>query len=82
MSELGHEPTFAACQRSVWNATVNRHSGRNVGNAPVSDSTGPPNRVSRSDPFCGANGLHVRIGMLYQRDCFLGRIGSDESVAV
>jgi hypothetical protein len=28
---LGHEPTFAACQRSVWNATVNRHSGRNVG---------------------------------------------------
>ncbi len=30
MSELGHEPTFAACQRSVWNATVNRHSAPSV----------------------------------------------------
>jgi hypothetical protein len=28
---LGHEPTFAACQRSVWNATVNRHSAPKVG---------------------------------------------------
>ncbi len=31
MSELGHEPTFAACQRSVWNTTVSRHSAPNVG---------------------------------------------------
>jgi hypothetical protein len=37
MSELGHEPTFAACQRNVWNATVNRHSAPNFGNAPVSE---------------------------------------------
>ena len=41
--EAHHEPTFAACQRSVWNATMNRHSAPNVGNAPVSR----PKPVSR-----------------------------------
>ncbi len=31
MAALGHEPTFGTCQRSVWNATVNRHSAPKVG---------------------------------------------------
>ena len=29
----GHEPTFVACQRSVWKAAITGHSGPNVGNA-------------------------------------------------
>ncbi len=38
MTASGHEPTFAACQRSVWNAPVNRHSAPNVGQRPRFDA--------------------------------------------
>jgi len=29
-SELGHEPTFAACQWNVCNAAMSRHSAKRV----------------------------------------------------
>ena len=34
-SALGQTATFGSAWRCVWNASVNRHSGSNVGNAAV-----------------------------------------------
>ncbi len=38
MPEMGQTATFDTAWNCVWNAAVNRHSGRNVGYAAV---TGP-----------------------------------------
>ena len=39
---LGQTTTFGTAWFRVWNATVNRHSGRNVGNAAVSVPSNAP----------------------------------------
>jgi len=85
MTTSGQTATFGTVWRCVWNAAVSRHSGPTsfrFGHAAI--STALPNSLTsltRPDRI-GWQRVDVHFGMLYQRDCFLGRVGSDESVAV
>jgi len=85
MTTSGQTATFGIAWCCVWNAAVSRHSGPTsfrFGHAAI--STALPNSLTsltRPDRI-GWQRVDVHFGMLYQRDCFLGRVGSDESVAV